>query len=112
MWQLLELHRQGRRDPEPIADLGPLPKQPTRAERQLHRLLSLWFGLRLADGTTDPLMLAVREVVAEGIVDTPGGASKLLHRFEDLGIIWSPGAMDPLGKRDGTRTFLPGRRPI
>jgi hypothetical protein len=51
-------------------------------------------------------------LVREGIVATKGGASKLIHRFEELGVIWSPGSMPALGKGDGTRLFLPGSRPI
>jgi hypothetical protein len=108
---LLGLHAAGAVDPEPVADLGPLPPNPTRAMVELHALLKLRFGLRLGDGTDEPMMLATSELVEEGIVRTQSGASKLLHRFEDLGIIWSPGSMPALGRPDGTRMFLPGRRP-
>jgi hypothetical protein len=108
---LVRLHRQGKWDPEPIAGLGPLPANPTRAMRALRGLLELRFGLLLADGTDVPMMLATSELVAEGIVTTKAGASWLLHRFEELGIIWSPGEMPALGKGNGTRTFLPGSKP-
>jgi hypothetical protein len=110
MRQLLKLHAMGLLDPEPV-DLPSLPMNPSRALRRLHDLLALRFGLRLADGADDALLLSASEVVAAGIVSTKGGASKLLHRAEDLGIVWSPGEMPALGKGNGTRLFLPGRRP-
>jgi hypothetical protein len=60
-----------------------------------------------------PLMLATSVLVDEGIVTTKQGASYLLHRFEELGIIHCVGEMPKLGKGKGnaTRTFLPGPRP-
>jgi hypothetical protein len=108
---LLRLHREEGFHPEPIDGLGPLPPQPSRAKRQLHAFLALCFGLLLADGTDGAMMLACSVLVHEGIVTTKQGASYLLHEFELLGIIWSPGSKKPLGKGDGTRVFLPGPHP-
>jgi hypothetical protein len=74
--------------------------------------LELLFGLFLADGMDEPMMLACSVLVDEGIVRTPGGASKLLHHFERHGVIWSPGAMPKIkGRPYGTRLFLPGPQP-
>lgn len=70
------------------------------------------FGLFLADGADEPVMIARSVLVAEGIVGTLSGASRLLHRFERAGVIWSPGSLPPIkGQPYGTRLFLPGRRP-
>lgn len=108
--ELLQLHKEGKATPEAI-DLPPLWENPTQAESRLYDLLRIRFGLLLRDGRSEPLMLAVSEVVKEGIVLTDGGASKLIHRFEVEGLIWSPGEMMPQGKGRGTRLFLPGPRP-
>lgn len=114
---LWRLHAEGAVDPVPIA-LPPLPwEHPSPAEIALHDLLGVRFGLLVADGRSEPLPLATSELVRAGIVATPSGASKLLHRFEDAGIVWSPGALPPLADAEGrvppngTRTFLPGPRP-
>jgi hypothetical protein len=112
MRELLQLHAAGRLDPEPVSGLGELPEHSTRAERALRELLRVRFGLALADGTSEPLMVSTSELVAAGIVATRGGASKLLHRFERLGVVWSPGEMEPArGWPRGTRLFLPGAAP-
>jgi hypothetical protein len=108
---LLRLYREQGLEPEAIDGLGPLPPSASRAMRQLHAFLALCFGLRLADGTDGPMMLACSVLVHEGIVRTKPGASYLLHEAERLGIIWSPGAMEPLANGDGTRLFLPGANP-
>lgn len=108
--KLFQLHADGLAEPEPVA-LPPLWSNPTRAERQLHDLLRVRFGLLVGDGRSEPLMLATSEIVRENIVFTQTGASKVLHRFEKGHIIWSPGEMPALGKGNGTRLFLPGRKP-
>jgi hypothetical protein len=108
---LLRLHREGKIEPEPVAGLGPLPPGSPLAWRRAHDMLRVRFGLLLADGTAEPMMLATSELVAEGIVTTKPGASWLLHRFEDLGVIWCVDEMPKLGKGNGTRRFLPGRKP-
>jgi hypothetical protein len=109
--RLLAAHAAGEFHPEAVDGLGPMPDRPTRHERALHELLGLLFGLRLANGTCEPLPLATSVVQRMlGLFDK-SGASKLLRRFEDLGIIWSPGALPALGKGNGTRTFLPGPKP-
>lgn len=112
MRQLLRLYRDGALEPEPVAGLGALPSRVSWAMRATHRLFALRFGLALADGTDEPLMLAASELVAEGIVATKSGANKLLRRFLELGVVWSPGEMPARGKGNGTRLFLPGRRPM
>lgn len=112
MTVLLDLFAIGELEPDPVMGLGELPSQASRACHVLRDEFELRFGLRLADGTDEPLMLSTSEVVATGIVSTQSGASKLLHRLEAWGVVWSPGAMPALGRPDGTRLFLPGRRPI
>lgn len=47
--------------------------------------------------------LATSQVVAAGVVATQAGASKLLHRLEDLGVIWSPGSLPPIGGKPNGR---------
>jgi hypothetical protein len=110
LWELLRRWRSGEIEPEPI-ELGPLPDRPSRAMRALHEFLAVCFGLRLADGTHAPMMMACSVLVREGIVTTKAGASWLLRHFQDLGIIWSPGELAKRGKGNGTRLFLPGRKP-
>ena len=111
MRTLLRLYDEGLLAPEPVAGLGELHPGASKGERLAFDLIKLRFGLRMADGTTEPMPLAASELVNAGIVATPGGASKLLQRFERLEIIWSPGDMPKLGKGNGTRLFLPGPKP-
>jgi hypothetical protein len=81
----------------------------TENDRRLYELLRVRFGLRMADtGMVMPLPLATSELVRERITITKGGASQLIHRFEDAGVIHYAGSLPPLGKGHGTRTFLPG----
>ena len=109
---LLRLWREGMIEPEAIDGLGPLPARSSRAERGLHNFFRVSFGLRLADGTDEPMMVATSLPVKERIVGTQAGASKLLRRFERLKIVWSPGSMPPInGNRDGTKLWLPGAKP-
>ncbi len=91
LWELLRAHREEGFMPEPFEGLGPLPPNPSRAERAAYELIRLCFGLRLADGTTEPLLFARSVLVQTGIVRTVGGASKLLCRFEALGVWWCVG---------------------
>ena len=74
--------------------------------------LKLGFGLRLADGTDMPLPVACSVLVRVQIVGTDSGASYLLRRAEDEGIVWFVEALEPLGKPYGTKTWLPGPRPM
>jgi hypothetical protein len=110
MRALLRSHAEGNVKPDPV-DVPALPRVGTRAERALHDLLKLRFGLLLADGRDydDPLMLSRSELVNAGIVSTLDGARRLLHRFEDWGVIHCVGEMPKQGKGNGTRLFLPGR---
>jgi hypothetical protein len=109
--ELLRLYREQEIAPVPV-ELGPLAIDALPVDVEAAAMLQLRFGLRLADGTDDLMMCATSELVSEGIVPTKGGASRVLHRLEDTGVIWSPGSMEPLGKGNGTRLFLPGPRPI
>jgi hypothetical protein len=114
LWELLRAHREGGFMPEPVEGLGPLPPNPSRAERAAYELIRLCFGLRLADGTSEPLPMAGSVLVREGIVRSDRGGRMLLCRFERLGVIWSPGALAPMHQRNrphGTKLWLPGRRP-
>jgi len=111
MRTLLRLYDEGLLAPEPVAGLGALPPRASWGERLAFDMIELRFGLRMADGTVEPMPLAASELVNAGIVATPGGASKLLQRFEKLRVIWSPGEMPKLGKGNGTRLFLPGPPP-
>ena len=111
LWALLRKHREEGFEPEPIEGLGPLPARPTRAMRKLHGFLALCFGLRLADGTDQAMMMACSVLVRERIVTSKQGANNLLREFMALGIIWSPGEMPKLGKGNGTRLILPGPKP-
>jgi hypothetical protein len=113
LWQLLRLYREGRIEPAPFAGLGLLPPRPSPGLRALHSLLDLVFGLRVADGTDRPLMVACSLLVKAGVVGTRPGASYLLREAERLGIAWCVGAMPKRhGRGYGTRLFLPGWRPI
>lgn len=109
---LLRLWREGQLEREEIDGLGPLPPGSGRAMRGLHNFFRVCFGLRLADGTDEPMMVARSLLVNEGIVSTPQGASKLLRRFEELAIVWCVGSMDPIkGMPYGTKLWLPGAKP-
>jgi hypothetical protein len=112
LWQVLKAWRAGKIQPVLVSGIGPLWRRATPAARALHSFVSVCFGLRLADGFDDPMMLACSVLVDEKIVTTVQGASYLLRDFERRGVIWSPGPMSPIrGKRDGTKLWLPGIRP-
>jgi hypothetical protein len=108
--ELFRLYREGKIEPAPVA-MGPLPPDADPAMREVAADLAIRFGLRLADGTVEPLPYATCEPIKAGIVATRGGASKVLHRLERAGVIWSPGSMPARGKPNGTRLFLPGPKP-
>ena len=55
--------------------------------------------------------LSLAGAVRERIVATKGGASALIHHFEDVGLMHCAQELAPLGTGRGTRCFLPGPTP-
>ena len=109
---LLREHREGRARRVPV-DMPALPSQTPPLARGVYEDMALRWELRMgADMPEDrPLPYATTEPVRAGWCQHPAQASRAIHWLEDHGLIWSPEAMEPRGKPDGTRTFLPGAKP-
>ena len=70
--------------------------------------IELRLGLLLHEGITRALPYARSEAVRAGLVTTPQGASYVLHKLEDAGVIMCVGVMPPSGgMRFGTRRSVP-----
>jgi hypothetical protein len=85
------------------------PRTPSLA-RAISEEMGLRWELRAGAAMPDhrPLMYAASEPVTAGCRQHPNQSSRAIHWLEDHGLIWSPGVMPGTG----TRTFLPGPRPI
>jgi hypothetical protein len=109
--ELRRLWRERKIEAVPVR-CGELPGHATPAMRHVARDLELLFGLLLAEGVTRALIYATSEPVEAGIVTTRGGASYVLGRLEDEGVIVCIGEARKLGRPNGPKLFVPpGWRP-
>lgn len=111
VYELLELHREGKADVAPVS-LGPLPQRAPGAQRGIRADLELRFGLLVAEGIQRALMYARSEAVVAGHVATRQGASYALRRLVEARVVYWAGEMPLRGKGNGTNLFVPpGWRP-
>lgn len=75
--------------------------------------MALRWGLRLAAEMPEdrPLPYATSEAVRTGLTTDKRAASRAIRWLERHELIWSPASMPARGKPDGTKLFLPGRKP-
>ena len=110
-WLLAE-DRAGRAVRVPVR-MPALPPGAPPLAAAIYADMALRWSLRLGAAMPDdrPLPYATTEPVRAGLCEHAKQASRAIHWLEDRGLIWSPGALPPRGKADGTRTFLPGPKP-
>jgi hypothetical protein len=103
---LLGLHAAGELEPVPV-ELGPMPPNATPAMRAIAADIALRIGLRLAEGDDRPLPYSRSEAVRAGFVRTEQGASYVLRRLTEAGVIQHVGNLPRRGRPRGTKLYAP-----
>ncbi|MDA0179031.1 hypothetical protein OJ997_01895 [Solirubrobacter phytolaccae] len=104
---LLAEHEAGRLTPAAVAAPS-LPSDAPPLAAVIYREMLLLWGLRLASIDDRPLPYASNWAVQRGHCRHHAQARRALSWLERRGVIRYAGSMPKRGKRDGTKTFLPG----
>jgi hypothetical protein len=106
MRQLLDDHAAGDLEPELVA-LGPLPVWASPQMRHIADDLRTRFGLLRREGVYRAVPYALSEAMRLDPVRSLSGASYALKQLCAEKVILHPGNLKPLGKRDGTKLYVP-----
>jgi hypothetical protein len=103
---LLAAYAAGEIEPEPVA-LGPLPVWASPQMTAIADDVCTRFGLLRAEGVYQAMPYAISEAVRPGLARASSSASVALRRLCEEGVIRHVGNLSPLGKRDGTKLYVP-----
>jgi hypothetical protein len=109
--ELLRLHAEGQAKLAQV-EAPPMPNRIGKLPRALYEAILLRLSLRVGAGDDRPLPYAASEAVqdaaAAGIKTDKANASAALRSLERRGLIRYMGSLEPRGRPDGTKTYLPG----
>jgi hypothetical protein len=103
---LLAAYMAGEIEPEPVA-LGPLPVWASPQMAAIADDIRTRLGLLRAEGVYQAMPYAISEAVRPGLARASSSASVALRRLCEEGVIRHVGNLPPLGKRDGTKLYVP-----